>query len=77
VLTLRKYVHLIGVRLTEEELRLYERLLRRFAAGHSFMSKSERFRALLRKLDFPYETVMDSEDWSFEETEPIETEPID
>ena len=56
---MRTYSHTICVRLSDEEKQLYERLLKRFG-DPSAASKSESFRALLRKLDFSYETVWDN-----------------
>jgi hypothetical protein len=57
---LRKYAFTISVRLSKEDKQRYERLLRRFGSGFS-RSKSDRFRALLARLDFPYETRWDNE----------------
>jgi hypothetical protein len=57
---LRRYKFTICVRLSDEDLQRYERLLQRFGAV-AFKSRSERFRSLLKRLDFPYETKWDND----------------
>jgi len=52
------------VRLSDKDKTKYERLLSRYV-GSSLGSDSERFRLLLEKLDFPYETKWDCEGWEF------------
>jgi len=65
---LRTYSHVICARLSDEDKQRYERLLRRFGKG-ARASKSESFRELLKRLDFPYETRWDNEDWDFDHEE--------
>ena len=64
IVTLRKLKHVITVRLSDEDFRHYQRLLNRFGSGST---TAERFRSFVRKLDFPYESRWDNEDWDFEE----------
>jgi hypothetical protein len=66
VITLNRLPYVICIRLSETDKQRYERLLRRYGTGFH-PSKSESFRKLLEKLDFPYETQMDNEGWSFDE----------
>jgi hypothetical protein len=71
---LRKYSHVICVRLSDEDLARYQRLLKRF--GKTWRAtKSESFRELLRRLgdELSFETKWDNEPFdSFEDPEPPE-----
>lgn len=67
---MRRFQHTISVRLSDEDFRHYQRLLRRFSKG-TCKTHSERFRSLLEALDVDYETVFDNEG-VFEELEPVE-----
>ena len=60
----RKLKHTVAVKLSDEDFKHYQRLLDRFGSGST---PSERFRSFVRKMDFPYETRWDNEDWDFEE----------
>jgi hypothetical protein len=62
--TLRKLKHVITVRLSDEDYRHYQRLLERFGQGST---RAERFRSLVNKMDFPFESRWDNEDWEFED----------
>lgn len=59
---MEKYPHVITVRLSEEELALYLRLLRRFGKTPSWATKSAQFRELIHRLteSMPYETKYDN-----------------
>jgi hypothetical protein len=59
------------VRLSPEDWQRYQRLLKRYGTGFH-PSKSESFRALLKKLDFPYATRWDNESWDFDKEQPDE-----
>ena len=61
---LRKLKHTVSVRLSDEDWQHYQRLLSRFGQG---FTPSEKFRAFVRKMDFPYESRWDNEDWDFED----------
>jgi hypothetical protein len=64
----------ICARLSDEDWERYQRLLRRYGSGFK-PSKSESFRKLLEKLDFPYETLMDNEGWDWDKEQPREENP--
>ena len=61
---LRKLKHTVAVRLSDEDFKHYQRLLARFGQGST---PSEKFRSFVRKMDFPFESRWDNEDWEFEE----------
>lgn len=56
---MRKRRHVITVRLSDEEWRHYQNLLSRFGVG---TTPSERFRALVCRLDIPYATRWDRDE---------------
>lgn len=74
---MRKYPHTVAVRLSDEDLERYEKLILRFGGVNP--SKSERFRRLLKRLstdyDLPYATRYDSEEWLEQEDPGEEPEP--
>ena len=68
---MRNYLYHVSVRLSREDWERYQRLLRRYGSGFK-PTRSESFRALLKKLDLPYASCLDNEDFDFDSEEPIE-----
>jgi hypothetical protein len=57
-----RFPHVITIRLTDEELAMYLRLLQRFGKLPSWTTKSAQFRELVHRLteSMPYETRFDN-----------------
>lgn len=74
---MRKYSHFVGARLTDEELALYLRLLKRFGKVPSWATKSAQFRELIHRLSesMPYETKYDNPGFDSLDDEKEEEQP--